>query len=435
MSRQAGSAISRRRFLRSVSHGSLGLLAGLEGATKSSAAPATSLTEAERIARIRGLLIGGLLGDALGGPVEFQSPEAVGGLPDAPHRWTPGELLDARALAATASRLRLRGYAPLRPTPEPYAHWSHNAPAGTVTDDSRHKFLLLHALRDAGQRDAWPLTERSLAQAFIDWPQSPAVRSRPQYRQLSADWLEEFLKGARWLQGERDPGRALPPERMWTGLPTCSGQMVLPPLAAVFPGRPEAAYRAAYALGFFDNGFGKDLNAALVAALAAALDAPAPEGKGDDWQPVIAAMRATDPFAYAKVPWTTRPVEKWLDRAHGAAQRAGGAPAALFSELDALFADTIKWQAEVPFTVVFALLALCPDDPLAALQLTIEWGHDTDSYAALAGALIGARHGDQVFPREMREAVEQRLHADYGEDLDEWLGVLARAARQPRAVE
>lgn len=417
------SILTRRGFLRSLSGGSLGIV--LSGGSASG--------DDRHRSRVRGMLLGALIGDALGGPVEFQQADDVAKLPQPPKQWKRGEMLSAKELEAAEARLRLRPYAPLRPTPEPYAHWLPNAVAGTVTDDSRHKFVLMNALRKVSGDRSWPLTSRSLAQAFVDWPAASIVAKRPELQQLSTDWLEEFLKAARWELGDHESAQALPPERMWIGLPTCCGQMILPPLAGIYRGEPEAAYRAAYALGFFDNGFGMDLNAGLIAGLAAALALPAPAGKGRDWIPVLEAMRSTDPFEYGKVPWTTRPVDKWLDFTQGAVQRANNEPGALFAELNQTFAQTIKWQAEVPFVIALAALTMCPDHPLAALQLSIEWGHDTDSYAALAGALIGARYGEEIFPEHLKKPVIERLNADYEESIDEWCDVLAMVAKRQAA--
>ncbi|MGK0190076.1 MAG: ADP-ribosylglycohydrolase [Verrucomicrobiales bacterium] len=416
---------SRRGFLRSFSSGSIGVIGMLllNGKAFGQSEKSDSVPS-----RVRGMLLGALIGDALGGPVEFQQLDDVAKLSDPPKRWEKGEKLTSQALEAAEVRLKLRPYSPLRPAPESYGHWLPNAAAGTVTDDSRHKFVLMHAMRRAREKDDWPITGKSLAQAYVDWSSSPLMQKRPDYRQLSDDWLDEFLKSARWVLGERNPALAFPPERMWSGLPTCCGQMILPPLAAIYPGDPDAAYRAAYALGFFDNGFGKDLNASLIAGMATALTLPKPLRAGGDWLPVIDAMRKTDPFAYGKVPWAMRSVDKWLERTQAAVQRANREPAALFAELNAIFSDTIKWQAEVPFVVAMAVLTLCPDHPLAALQLSIEWGHDTDSYSALVGALIGARYGEDIFPEHLKKPVIDRLQADYQESVSEWADVLASIA-------
>lgn len=381
--------------------------------------------------RIRGLLLGTYLGDALGGPVEFQDPGKIQALPDPPKRWRDDEVLDAPARAASAARLRLRPYAPLRPVSESYGQWGPNCPPGTVTDDSRHKLVLLHALRTAETQHTLPLDVRGLARAYLDWPALPAIAGNPEFRVQAADWLEEWQLAARWVLGERDLARALPPARMWQGLPTCCGQMTLPPLAAVFAGRPAEAYRAAYHLAFFDNGFGRDLNAAVVAALAVALVTPAdPAAPRAAWAPVLAALRDTDPYRHRQIRWTQRAVDRWLDFALRAARDAEGRPARLFSLFEEQFRHQAKWEAEIPFAVAFGCLALAEFEPLPALQLTLEWGHDTDSYAQLLGAFVGALFGPEIFPAAMREAVAARLAADFHEDLDAQAALLDRLRRR-----
>ncbi|MHC4520201.1 MAG: ADP-ribosylglycohydrolase family protein, partial [Planctomycetota bacterium] len=315
-----------------------------------------------------------------------------------------------------------------------YAHWTVHAAPGTVTDDSRHKLVLLDALRQAESAGAWPFNVRALAKAYMEWPKREAVRSRPGYAELSEAWLEEWLYATRWVLGERDPGKSLPPERLWNGLPTCCGQMVLLPLAAVFAGRPVDAYRAAYHLAYFDNGWGKDLNAALVAGLATALVTRAKKGtRSERWEPILTTLRKTDPYHYGEIPWTHRSVDRWLDVALRLAREAEKRPARLFAALEREFRQTIKWEAQVPFVVTFAVLALAEYDPLAALQLSIEWGHDTDSYAQLVGAFIGAVHGAAVFDAELREVVRGRLRLDYGADVDAYVELLERLRRRNRS--
>lgn len=368
-------------------------------------------------ARIHGLLIGSAIGDALGGPIEFQDAAKVGLLPTPPKQWQEEEILDAPARQAAAARLTLRSYRDLRPAPESYGQWPSNAAPGTVTDDTRHKLVLLHALHTAAAGDR-PLDARGLAQAYLDWPATPAVTAHPSFPALAADALEEYSFSARWVVGERDPAVARPPERLWNGIPTCCGQMGLLPLAAIFPGRPEQAYRAAYHLAFFDNGFAKDMNAALVAALAVALVTPVdPASPRTAWIAVLAALRSTDPYGHAKIRWSTRQVDRWLDLAHQWSSEAQGRPARFFATLEKEFAYNSKWEAQVPFVVVFGCLALAEYEPLPALQLCLEWGWDTDSYAQLLGAFIGALHGPEIFPSAWRQAVEDRLRLDHAVDL------------------
>ena len=380
--------------------------------------------------RVRGLLLGSWIGDALGGPIEFQDPDHVAHLPKPPKHWRDAEVLDKAARRDAVTRLQLRSYRNLRPQPEPFGQWPVEAPPGTVTDDSRHKMILMAGLRGAQAQDAWPFDHRSLAQAYLDWPTSGPVRDQPELNALRKEWLAEWHLASRWCLGERDLARALPPERIWNGLPTCCGQMTLLPLAALFPGDPDRAYMAAYSLGLFDNGWGKDLNAAVVAGLAQALVLPADLPPATAWESILGAMRRTDPYRYGKIPWVTRSVDRWLDLALAAAREANGRPARLFARLEEEFRHTIKWEAQVPFVVTFAVLALSEFDPLAALQLSLEWGHDTDSYAQLVGAFIGARHGAALFPESLSAPVLERLRADYEIADEDWVRLLRELRRQ-----
>lgn len=380
--------------------------------------------------RIRGLMLGTALGDAFGGPVEFQPRDAVQRLSNPPKIWRDDEILDPAARDATIARLQLRAYRDLRPEPESYGQWNHHSEAGTITDDTRHKLILLHALRRAETSGRWPISEKDFAQAYLDWPKTPAVTASAGYIALAADWLEEYQYAARWVVGERNLVTARPPERLWGGIPTCAGQMAMLPLAALFAGKPESAYRATYSLAFIDNGWARDMIASLVAGLAVALvTEPDPKNPRRAWNAILQAVRTTDPFGYGSIRWTTRSVTRWIGVAETIARNANRRPARLFAALEKEFEFTTKWEAQVPFVVVFASLELADYDPLAALQLSMEWGHDTDSYAQLLGAFIGALHGPDLFKASWRERVTARLKADHRVDLEDDCRLLSRLQR------
>lgn len=411
--------LSRRRFL-SVGAAATGIAIG--GVAADGAAPRARTVDLRR--KVEGLLVGTLLGDALGGPVEFQPPEAVHALPDGPKAWPPGERLDAAALEAARGRFRLRGYQPLRPVPEPYGHWATDAPPGTLTDDSRHKMVLAHALRTARSQGRTTLGVRPFAEAYLTWGDRPGAR--PEHREINDEWMREVGYAARWVLGERDNAVARPPERLWNGLPTCMGQMALLPLAAAYPGDPEGAFLAAYNLAFFDPGWGKDLNAGLVAALAVALTLPAElDSRHASWEAIRRTFREVDPYRQADVPWCERQGLRWLREADRMVEEAAGEPARLFAAMDAEFAEASKWEAQVPFVAAFATARLADYLPLETMQVCLEWGHDTDSYAQVLGAMFGALHGPEVFPDDARSLVAQRLEADYGESLDEWIDLFS----------
>lgn len=401
--------LTRRGFIGTAAAGF-----AVGGASTTAAEP----VDPARLERIRGLMYGTMIGDALGGPIEFQPPEKVSGLERAPKRWKRGEKLDDAAAAAAKERLRWqwRDYTLLRPEPEPYAHWSREAPPGTITDDSRHKLVLLESL--GAMEQVGGMEVEDLARAYLDWPRRAGVRSGEGRARLLQDWLGEWWYAARWVLGERDLARARPPERLWNGLATCCGQMTSLPLACVYAGAPEPAYEAAYRLGFFDNGWGRDLNAGIVAGLARALTVTVGPSPVDAWKEVLAAMVETDPYGYRAIPWCPRAVDRWMEVVRRRVSAAQGEPAVLFEGLEEEFRETVKWEAQVPFVVVLACWEIAGGDPLVALALTLEWGHDTDSYAQIAGGFAGALFGPGIFPEAWRRDVATRLLVDYGVELE-----------------
>ncbi|MEO0632328.1 MAG: ADP-ribosylglycohydrolase family protein, partial [Planctomycetota bacterium] len=216
--------------------------------------------------RVRGMLLGGMIGDAAGGPVEFVASDRWDHA-DVPFvAWAAGERLP-QDLAEYGDGLELVTYDLFRPSPEGYAHWFADAPAGTLTDDTRHKAVLIDALRTSAELGR-EVTAADLALSYVEFVNTATATG---FGELADEGLGEYVLAARWVLGERDANTALPPERMWGGLGTCAGQMALPPIAAVHPGDPEAAYVAAYEIAFIDNGAARDLNAAIVAGLAEAL--------------------------------------------------------------------------------------------------------------------------------------------------------------------
>ncbi len=381
--------------------------------------------------KIKGLITGTIIGDALGGPIEFQGHAEIQASPHPPKLWTDTtDLMDDAALKAARERMYFREYKYLLPYVQSYGSWSANAAPGTVTDDSRHKMILMHMLRTAVQKKQWPLTEKNSAQAYLDWSTSKLIKAHPGYDTLCPQWLAESYKAINWLMGNREIGKAYPVERIWNALPTCYGQMALTPMAALYPGEPEKAYLSAYNLAWFDIGFAKDMVAASVAGISVGLTLdPTKLSNEELWAKVFEAMKKTDPYDYSKVPWCERQVQRWLDVSDLYVKQANGSPAKLFALLDKEFIYTTKWEAQVPFLVIFSILKLCKYDPLAAMQLSIEWGNDHDTYPQFLGAFVGAIYGPEIFKADMRATVTKRLQLDYEENIDEWVNTLMKIER------
>nr|WP_161501115.1 ADP-ribosylglycohydrolase family protein [Rhodopirellula sp. SM50] len=122
----------------------------------------------------------------------------------------------------------------------------------------------------------------------------------------------------------------------------------------------------------------------------------------------------------------TAPFGPWRKRAP--AGTITDDPRQLFEKLEQEGKPHYWWDAHFTFVVPLAIMHLCRDDPMAAMNLCLDFGHDTDSYAQLLGAWIGAIHGREVFPESMVRQVETRLQVDFGESVDEWCRTLLKAA-------
>jgi ADP-ribosylglycohydrolase len=381
--------------------------------------------------KISGLVYGTVIGDAMGGPIEFQGIEWVQQTPNPPKLWKEGEKMNDEEQKKAMERIYLRPYTYMIPSPASYGQWTLNAEPGTITDDTRNKIVLMSMLRKKSKLANKAFGEADMAQAYLDWGNSKTIRTHAGYDTMSQQWLTEITKSINWLQGKRLTKIALPPQRMWNGLPTCWGQMTMTPLAAMYLGDTTAAYLKAYEIAFFDNGFARDMNAALVAGLAKGLTLdPAKHSNAELWKEVIETMKNTDPYKYNQVPWCPRAISKWLILADTFANQANGCPQTLWQRLEKELYYNEKWEAHVPVVVCFSILKLCNYDPLAAFQLCLEWGWDTDTYPQLLGAFIGAIYGEEIFKEDWKKTVSLRMKLDYDENLEEWTEVLTKMANK-----
>lgn len=347
-----------------------------------------------------GMLLGSAIGDAAGSPFEFFYPAQRS-------KWTSSKtVLTIGGIRELGLSFSLNAH--FRKASS-YAHWVDYAPAGTITDDTRLKFILMNTLRYHPEPNA-----SSLAKEILNFPRRLPYGAPA----LCESWLSEFSKAARWQLDMRDDSTALPPERLWAGTPSIAGQMALLPLAALKHQDLDFTYKLAWELDFLDHGLARDINAAVVTGLAAALL------PGADWTSIEKAMRNTDPYGYGKATYGERALNRWLDFSHKAVERSQGSPGRLFQIFETELEAVVWWESWVPVVVVFACAEIADFDPLAAMQLCIEFGHDTDSYAQLMGAFIGALHGPDIFPESIQKTIVNRLQSDYQEDLTKWVTLL-----------
>jgi ADP-ribosylglycohydrolase len=103
---------------------------------------------------------------------------------------------------------------------------------------------------------------------------------------------------------------------------------------------------------------------------------------------------------------------------------AGLGADAVMETVYGLVGTSLATQESVP--AAFALLAASPDDPWLAGRLAASLGGDCDTIAAMAGAIGGACHGVEAFPRSARATVARVNDLKLDELGDDLLAVRAR---------
>ena len=387
----------------------------LAAAAAAAAGPAWGGGGVSRREATLGLLYGSAVGDACGGPYEFQPRRVEGDRRLDAMAWDGP--LTAEQVTRLSRELPMVAYGPTRPGVEPYGQWTAEAPAGTVTDDTRHKMVCVDAVRSAG---ASPTAE-AMAEAVLRFDAGPATKP------VRDEALREYRSAARWVLGDRG-GDARPPSRLWSGLANCSGQMFLLPLAVANAGRPVAAYRAAYEANVVDADAAKDGVSAVVAGLAAVLKADVDLSPAGRWRLFIETVRRTDPYDYAAVPFAGRTLDWVLNETRAAVAAAGRNARDAFDGLVDHFRPRMGWEWDFTLAVAIASLDLTECEPAAAIHLCLAFGRDTDSYAQLAGAIGGAVRGVNAFDAAHRRLVRDGLRRDYDTSVEEWADVLRKAA-------
>ena len=309
--------------------------------------------------RARGALYGLAIGDALGMPTQLLSRRQITA------RWGP--LLTA-----------------FEPAP-PGHPIAAGLPAGAVTDDTEQAVLLARMLvknRGVPGPGDW-------AAALIGWELDMAERG-------SLDLLGPSTKRALTAVLE-----GTPPEEAGRHGDTNGAAMRITPVGIAFPATPPLTSNADTGdlSRLVDHTVAASLvthNTSVALAGAAAVAAAVSAGVGGAsvagaTQAGIAAAR----LASHRGHWIAgADVAARIRWAVGLAEDA--APDQAAELIGTLVGTSLATQESVP--AAFAVLSAIPDDPWRACLLAASLGGDTDTIAAMAGAIAGACHGQSAFP-------------------------------------
>lgn len=347
------------------------------------------------VSRVRGCLLGGAIGDALGAPVEFQDVEGI------LERTGPAGVREYLPAAFGA----VSGY-------------------GLVTDDTQMTLFVMEGIIRARVR-----SDRGLG--FTVGVTDHALRRwlDTQEHTGPSGQRDGWLQQQRWLYSRRAPGttclqalRAAEPDSF--GHPArndskgCGGVMRSAPFGLMLSIGPDDAYRLARESAGFTHGHPSGQHAA--GALSHMIHS------------VIADV----------------PLREAVERAHRFAGEQTGAQEVADSLGDALaLAATAPadrgvlqqlgqgWVAEEALAIAVYAALSCPsrDEVLDALSLAVTHSGDSDSTGSICGNILGALHGERALPPALVFEVEGRgtileladdfvleelsgsqLHGDYG---------------------
>lgn len=330
-------------------------------------------------ARVRGCLLGGALGDALGYPVEFSSLDRI---------------------RATHGPRGATGFVP-------GAHGT----IGLISDDTQMTLFTAEALiqahaheREQGSGGAWPLL---LRQAYERWLET---QSRPGPEQPAQPWPGAPAGGGlvteAWLYSRRAPGNAC-----LSGV----ARMYAPDPALPLDGRPGEVNPGSKGCGTVMRSApfglaGTAETAFAMAARGAQITHGHPTGyyAAGALAAIVAHLIAGDSLEGAVLR-----ALRLLERHHGHTETTTALLAALDLAADgAPTAEKVEslgagWVAEEALALG-VYCALAEPDAAQALLLAVNHSGDSDSTGSICGNLLGAWHGDTGLPHDWVARVEGR---------------------------
>lgn len=321
--------------------------------------------------RIRGSLIGGAVGDALGYPVEFDS---------------------LQHLRMVFGPDGIREYVPV------------GGAEGVVSDDTQMTLFTVQALIDHMSGPQGALRDR-MVQAYLDWwvtqggqlidPPAPPAGARSPL--LDQPWLHVQRAPGLTIMGALDAIARLPSTAPIPDADNdskgCGTVMRSAPFGFVSQWAAEDAFREASAAAAITHGHRTGQIAA--GALAVIVRALLRERSLED--SIRDAFAALEPYQTG-VEAETRLA---LERAVGLARQGNPTP----EKVESLGGGWVAEEA-LAIAVYCALAFPGPRQILDALSLAVTHSGDSDSTGAVCGNILGALHGEAALPHTLAGRVE-----------------------------
>ena len=376
------------------------------------------ISQAALYDKILGTLVGSAIGDAMGAPTEMWSREQI---------------------------IREYGYVDsldfMVREPSPEGTWDYNLPAGGTTDDTRWKVLMADfflsetsSFYDSSKQSPLFFAEYLLAQYQNEIDGLKEVKSfepepfEAQMRRVS--WLQEWAIVAKPFAAQDMFAYNEALSKFYGGEMVCAGLLYAPLIGAFYPNTPHQAYQKAYQFSFFDIGYARDLTALNAGMVAAAF------AKNADKQSILEVLKKEDPKAYFKSRLVGRISYRIYRDALFIVEVAEKEIAAqLEVGKDSLSAEKAgqkkafellaNKQQDYPFHAgeihLINLTALLFNDFAfrESLAFVVNYGRDNDTVAAVTGAILGAYHGYNAIPEDLKSTVLKTNKEKLGIDLED----------------
>ncbi|TDC25088.1 ADP-ribosylglycohydrolase family protein [Streptomyces sp. 8K308] len=356
--------------------------------TSSTPSSLSDLTHLSLESRTTGALVGAAVGDALGGPVEGWTPEAIverhGGR--------------VRGIVEPFHRDEWRTARPIAP---------YHKGDGHVTDDT----LMTHALVRVYEKVRDHLDAYAVADHLV-----PDLITTPRWiPELDAEALplQRIFLAEKWIVARIHYGHVDPREAGVGNIVNCGAAMYMAPVGVVNAGNPAGAYAEALDVaGAHQSSYGREAAGVFAAAVAAAFRpgatpesvvaealSLAKDGTRSAIEAVCEVAAGFDDFEAALGP--LRAAVSPFDTV-GADYRSPSLGARRPSRLHAI--------EELP--IALGMLLVGRGDYRHTVLGAVNYGRDCDSIATMAGAIVGALHGEGAVPEEWSVEVARASRLD-----------------------
>ena len=365
------------------------------------------LSRPELFNKVKGMLIGSAIGDAMGAPTEMWSRDYI--------------KMEYGFVDHLDSMVR---------EPSPEGTWRMNLPAGGTTDDTRWKKLMVQYLLTTGSKgefsakDFASLLVKEYEAAIKGLKNTEGFAPEPyedQARRMA--WLQEWALVARpFVAGQYlEYTEAL--SRFYGGEMVCGGLLYAPAAGLLFPGNPLKAYEQTYKISIFDIGYARDLSSLIAAMTAQGM------AKGATGESMLSVFRDIDPQGFFKSRLVGRSAYRILREARQIIYEtqklqwsdvdSTKLPHPKHVRLDALYLTRMQKAFELldvknqdmPFHAgeitleVLTAMLFADFDFEKALIFLVNYGRDNDTTSAILGGVLGAFCGADHLPTRLVEPV------------------------------